>query len=153
MREFEKFCNKVEKLSTAELDSLMAEDAKGAMRGLMVVADGDFTKAMAMLTGAAMAAASVDGKLDQGEYRQINGLIVAAVGKENSASFADVKALIEKSVDKKTNNREYVRSLFIAIARVDQEAAVSFIAFLAEVLCADGDATWKERKWLKSLYE
>lgn len=153
MRELEKFCNSVEKMSRAELDQLMADDATMAMRGLMVVAGGDFKKAMGMLTGAAMAAASVDGKLDEAEYRQINGLIAAAVGKENSASYAEVKALVEKTVDLSTNDRDYVRSIHFAIARVDKDAAFAFITFLAEMLCADGDASWKERKWLKSLYE
>ena len=151
--EFEQFCDTVERMSTADRDRLMAADAKLAMRGIMVLAGGDFNKAVSMLTGAAVAAASVDGKLDQEEYRHINGLISAAVGKENSVTYAQVKASIEENVDMSTNDRGYVRSLFADLARIDQESATALIEFLIGFMCVDGEATWSERKWLTSLYQ
>ena len=132
---------------------MMADDAKLAMRGLIVVAKGDSKRAAAMLIAGAMAAASVDGKLHQGEYRQINGLIVAALGEDYALSFEGVKSVMEKNEDLETSDRDFVRMIFNDVFRVDQDAAAAFIAFLAEMLCADGDASWKEKAWLRSLYE
>ena len=154
MREFEKFCSTLEKMDRATLDSVMADEAKEAMRGLVRIAGGDPDKALNLLIGAACAAASVDGKLHEGEYRQINGLISALVGKnEGVASFDQVKALIERTVDLDTNDSDYVRAIYVELTIVDQDSAVAFICFLAAMISCDGDASWKERRWLKAVYE
>jgi len=151
--ELDEFCDLVERMSIADRDRLMEKDADKAMRSILKLAGGDLSKAVSMLTAAAVAAASVDGELGQEEYRHINVLISAATGKENGATYAQVKAIIEENVDMSTNDRGYVRSLFADLAAIDPDAAEALISYLAEFLCVDGDATWKERAWLKSLYQ
>ena len=154
MREFDKFCNNIEKMSKSDLDAAIARDAPRALVGLTKLTNGDVEKGLALLSGAAMAAASVDGKLHHDEYRQINSCVSAWTGhKENAYTFDEVKALVEEIVDMKTNNFDDVKAMYVALARVDEEGSIAFICFLAEMIAVDGDASWKERKWLKAVFE
>jgi len=150
MMELEKLCNVVEKMGQKEFDAAIAEHYAKALVGLMRVYD-DKKKCMDLLTVAAMAAAHVDGKFTKEEFRQIGGLIDIASGTD--VSYDEAKAILEKTITEKNSEEEFVQALYLTIARVDMDAAGAYMLFLIFICCADGDANWKERKWLKNIYK
>lgn len=150
MMELEKLCNVIEKMGQEEFDNQIAEHYGRALRGLRRIYD-DEKKCRGLLTVAAMAAAHVDGKFTEGEFRQIGGLIDVASGTD--VTYAQAKALIENTITEKNSEEDFVQSLYLALARVDTDAATAYIMFLIFICCADGDASWKERKWLKNIYQ
>ena len=152
MRDFEKFCKQLEKMSYDDLLKFAGEKYGSCLRALAQVTDGDVKKASAALTICAMAAASVDGKFAEGEYYHIAGLINATAGTEET-SYEEAKALIEKTVPMKDSGSDFVETIYLTIAKVDVDAAVDLIFFLAAICAADGDVCWKERSWLKKIYK
>jgi len=152
MRDFEKLCKQLEKLSHEDLLRYAGEKYGSSLRALAQVTDGDVRKASAILTICAMAAASVDGKFEEGEYYHIAGLITATADIEG-ISYEDAKALIEKSIPEKDSGADFVEGVYLTIAQVDQQASFDFIFFLAAICAADGDVCWKERAWIKKIYK
>ena len=151
MRDFEKFCKMLENMNEDELLEFAGKSYGSSLGALVKSTDGDVKKASALLTISAMAAASVDGKFAAEEYYHIAGLISATNKVE--LSYDEAKALVEKTITTKDSGAEFVESVYIAIARVDPEAAADFIFFLAAICAADGDVCWKERAWLKKIYK
>ncbi len=153
MRDLEKLCNQLEKMDKSSFNKYIAEKYGNALRALTKVTDGDVKKASAVLTVCAMSAAHVDGKFTQSEYAQVGALIDATNGEGSDVSFEEAKAMTEKLVTGKNSNEELVEAVYISIAKVDMEAAAEFVFFLIAICCADGDASWKERSWLKKIYK
>jgi len=150
MMELEKLCNTVEKMGQEQFDDEIARNYGIALRGLMRVYD-DESKCRGMLTVAAMAAAHVDGKFTEGEFRQIGGLIDAASG--TNVTYSQAKDLIEKTITEKNSEEDFVEGLYMVLLKTDKDAAAAYVVFLIFICCADGDASWKERKWLKNIYQ
>jgi uncharacterized tellurite resistance protein B-like protein len=153
MREFERFCGNLERMSKVGLDAAIARDATRTLAGLRRLSGGDPGRALALLVGAAMAAASVDGRLHPDEYRHVNCLVSNAAGRECTCTYEEIVALVEGTVDLDGDDRDEVRAIYVALVEVDGDAAASFICFLTEIMVADGDATWKEKKWLKAVFD
>lgn len=152
MRDLEKLCNQLEKMDKDEFNSYAAEKYGSALKVLTRLTD-DPKKASAMLTVCAMAAANVDGKFTMGEFNQVGALIDVTVGEGSDVSYEEAKSLIEKTITGKNSNSDFVEDVFMKLAVLDTEAAADFIIFLACICCADGDACWKERSWLKKIYK
>jgi len=150
MMELEKLCNTIEKMGQEQFDDEIARLYGIALKGFMRIYD-DVDRCSGLLTMAAMAAAHVDGKFTEGEYRQIGGLIKAASG--YSLSYAEAKELLEETITDKRYGEEFVQVWHQNLLRVDEEAAAAYVLFLIYICCADGDASWKERKWLKNIYQ
>jgi len=150
MMELEKLCNTIEKMGQKEFEQGIANSYGMAMSGLKRIYD-DEKKCTGLLAIAAMAAAHVDGKFDENEYRMVGALIKLNTGEK--MSYPEVKALIEKTITNKNSEEEFVEALYIALLKVDKEAAAAYVMFLIFICCADGDASWKERKWLKNIYK
>lgn len=151
MRELEKLCNTIEKMDQEQFDRHIAEEWGKALKGLMLVYDNDVKKCTGLLSVAAMAAAHVDGKFTEGEFRQVGALIDNATG--SNVTYEEAKALIERTITEYNSEEEFVQGLYQKISSVDTDAAGSYIVFLVFICCADGDACWKERQWIKNIYK
>lgn len=151
MRDLEKLCDSIEKMNRLEFDKTVAREYGIALKGLTRFFGGDLEKAKVAMAVSGMAAASVDGKFTEGEYRQVNSLIAASTG--DHVSFDSAKSYIERTITGKNSNEEFVKMTCAGIASIDVEAAFSYILFLVCICCADGDACRKERKWIKNIYK
>ena len=151
MREFEKACKQLEKMSEDELLEFAGEKYGSSLRALSAAMGGDVKKAASLITLCAMAAASVDGKLSESEYLHIAAMIHADTGSE--PSFNDVKELIEDTITGKDSEVDFVQKVLLTIGREDLEASGDFVMFLMAICASDGDASWKERAWIKKLYK
>ena len=135
----------------SDFDDAIAVEYNKALAGVVKLTDGDVEKARAIMTVSAMAAANVDGKFTEGEYRQGNGLIHVTSG--GPVSYATAKSFIEKMITGKNSNEEFVSVTYDSLLRINVDVAFSYLMFLIFICCADGDASWKERKWLKRIYK
>lgn len=151
MMDLELLCNTIENMDQKEFDRTIAKEWARAIKGLTLVYDNDVDKSKKMMILSAMAAAHVDGKFTQGEFRQVGSLIDNATG--SNVTYEDTKDLIERIITDYNSEEELVQGVYRKLLKVDPDAAASYVIFLVFICCADGDACWKEKKWIKNIYE
>lgn len=147
-KDFEKLCKDFENLSQPELDKHLASYYKDLLEPLATIYN-DREKPKFTLATSAMVAASIDGQFTMGEFRQISSLLEICTGR--TLNYDEAKQMVEDATSNEGSARGFVEKTYDMLRNMNEECGAKYIMFLTGIICADGDASRSERKWIHGL--
>ena len=147
-KDFEKLCKDFESIPQPELDKHLASYYKDLLEPLATIYN-DHEKSQFALATSAMVAASVDGNFSMGEFRQISSLLEVCTGR--ALNYEEAKQMVEETTSNEESARGFVEKTYDMLHDLSPEYGAKYIMFLTGIICADGDASRPERKWIHGI--
>ena len=147
-KDFEKLCKEFESMPQSELDKYLASYYKDLLEPLATICN-DREKPKLTLATSAMVAASVDGQFTMGEFRQISSLLEICLG--HTVSYDEAKNMVQDATADEGSARAFVETTYGQLYGMGEDIGAKYIMFLTGIICADGDASRSERKWIHGI--
>lgn len=148
MFEFQKLCNEVEALTSAQRAALIAEKAASVTEGLCALGL-EGTDPVETLAAFIIGSVVSDGVVGEKDLLNINPALTEAFGE--ACDLAGIQRNYKVSKDVKKLITDYTKQLLAVLAAASEELGADIVMLCLLVTSADGKVSLKEKRYIKQL--
>ena len=147
---FEQICKEVEKLNPKTYAKIVSQKSTRVLDELTKVS-GEGLDGIAIYTGLILGAVISDGKVAEEEFAIINPMLDIALGMD--VTIEHVKQYLKYFKQESKEYKQFVKSVDALFDEISGDLQTDIIVICLLVCGVDGNVSFKERMWLKSLFK